>query len=276
MGDGSHGGDGAASADGGTGRNQKCRPALDLEQRCQRHTGEHGEADAKQGVEKSAAADADDFMQVHAETQADHRGLQQKAGKLSGTGAVGMDKPEAGKPQTESQTQGKSNRGRGESTRSCGQAEEEDDFLYHSGLMGAGPGDSAGATPALCCGALIGIHGQLLTVVNLKDGHQFRKVQQVAYALREVGQFDATAAVLRSGVKGDQGAEAAAIHESDAGQVEDQAFFFNDQFLDGVAKIGGFFPENEASGTIHDHDGIDDSSTYLELHAGPPRSQKTN
>lgn len=170
-------------------------------------------------------------MKVHAETQADYRGLQQKSGKLSGAGAVGMGKSEAGKPQTENQTQGKSNRGGGESTGRCGQAEEEDAFLYHSGLMGAGPGDSAGAAPALCCGALIGIHGQLLTVENLKDGHEFRKVQQVAYALGEVGQFDAAAAVLRSGVKGDQGAEAAAINESDAGQVEDQVFFSTISFL---------------------------------------------
>ena len=43
----------------------------------------HGEGDAHRGVEKSAAAGLQHLLQVHAEAQAHHRGLQQILRELS-------------------------------------------------------------------------------------------------------------------------------------------------------------------------------------------------
>ena len=121
-------------------------------------------------------------MEIHAETQSHHRGLQQKPGKLPGARAVGMRK---GK--TKCQPHSERDWGRGESTGGCEQPKEEDDFRYHSGSMRNGTGERVRTAPALCRRAFVGIHGLLLAVVNLEDRHQFGQVQQVDDALRQIG-----------------------------------------------------------------------------------------
>jgi hypothetical protein len=70
--------------------------------------------------------------------------LQKKAGKLSCACTVGMRKG-----QTKDETEGERDGRRGESTGGYDQAEEEEDFRYHSESVENDAGEGARATPAL-------------------------------------------------------------------------------------------------------------------------------
>ena len=72
IGDRGESGDGAATADGGSGGDEEARGFGNAEQEGEADAEEHGEGNAEGGVDEAGAADADDLAEVHAEAEADH------------------------------------------------------------------------------------------------------------------------------------------------------------------------------------------------------------
>src|ERR1051325_5067492 len=63
-----------------------------------------------------------------------------------------------------------------------------------------------------------------LAVVGIEDGQQLRDRQQIVQPLREVHQFDLSAGVLYRHRRGDECAEAGAVHVGDAAEIHDDLF----------------------------------------------------
>src|SRR5205823_6277984 len=93
-----------------------------------------------------------------------------------------------------------------------------------------------------------GIHGFAFAFKGLKDGQQLGDLQQVADALREVGELDVSAGGARRSIKRDQSSQAAAIDVADASEVDDDVrFAVGDQSLHQVTKSGRFVAKHDAS-----------------------------
>src|SRR5260370_12100322 len=89
------GGDGAAAANRGAGRNQKGRISAHSQKFAERQPRQQRERNSQRGVDESAAARFQDFVQIHSETQSDDGALQKRARDAAAFADVGMLKAEA-------------------------------------------------------------------------------------------------------------------------------------------------------------------------------------
>ena len=106
---------------------RKAGSALHFEHRTQGHANHHGEADAENGIDEAAASSAEHVVQVHAESESDHRSLQQVAGELFCALVEGV-----GEGKAEYQPQSERHRRRDKSAGGNRKAQEKYNFSDHA------------------------------------------------------------------------------------------------------------------------------------------------
>jgi len=123
---------------------------------------------------------------LHAEAETDNGSLQQVAREFLRAGAERMAKCKS-KRQTKDQRQ----RWRRESAGGDKQAEDKNILLDHADSGNTDAGGGPTSKDKLRGRAFrVRIYRLLLAVIDIKDGHQLRDLQQVPHPLGEIGQLD--------------------------------------------------------------------------------------
>src|ERR1700674_167360 len=112
--------DGAAAANGRARSNQEPRIPAHLQEFAERQAHQKRKGNTQRGVEKSAAAGLQDFVEIHPESQSDDGTLQKSAGDSPAFVDVGM-----GKAEPEDETQGERNGWRENPREGQGEKEKE-------------------------------------------------------------------------------------------------------------------------------------------------------
>jgi len=111
------------------------------------------------------------------------------------------------------------------------------------------------------------LKGLFLTVVNIKNGEQFRDLQQVSYLPSQVGQLDAGASMSRRSIDFHQRSQSATIYVADGTQIDHNPLLARGyQVLHLLAQCCRFITEDNATAAFEDRNAFRCANIDFQLH----------
>jgi hypothetical protein len=111
-----------------------------------------------------------------------------------------------------------------------------------------------------------GFDGFRFRVVDVENRQELGDLQQIAYALRQLRQFDRAARVSRGCIQGYEDPEAAGINVVHLAQIEEDVLVLRHSFLDLFPQQRRLLAEYNPAGAIHHENSVLVSRCQLQLH----------
>src|SRR5579864_2778543 len=108
----------------------------------------------------------------------------------------------------------------------------------------------------------------LFCIVHFEDCQQLGDLEQIAYALRQIRQFDRSSRIVGCRVESYQCPQPARIDVAHAAAIENEFVRLGEQLLHRVAEFGRFLSKYDTAIAIHHQDAVHLPSSKFELHTG--------
>src|SRR5437868_14788108 len=106
----------------------------------------------------------------------------------------------------------------------------------------------------------------IFCIVHFEDCQQLGDLEQIAYALRQIRQFDRSSRIVGCRVESYQCPQPARIDVAHAAEIENEFVRLGEQLLHRVAEFGRFLSKYDTAIAIHHQDSVHRPSSKFELH----------